>query len=233
MYIQVEVETPKSLTKRQRELLEEFERESHKETSPESAGFLSRVKDSLKARAADDGAMTSELLFFAGSARAGSYNKKVARLGAMIAEANGIPSTFLDLGDYPMPLYNGDLEAAEGQPENAKKLTAVMQVHSGIFIVSPEYNASITPLLKNTLDWVSHVRRAPRPSLQDARVRARIGFERRHGRPAQPHHRAPGSGARPWRARAARSVRRAPRQGRLRRGRAPDEQGVAGELQGA
>jgi chromate reductase, NAD(P)H dehydrogenase (quinone) len=97
------------------------------------------------------------LLFFAGSARAGSYNKKVARLGAMIAEANGIPSTFLDLGDYPMPLYNADLEAAEGQPENAKKLTAVMQVHSGICIVSPEYNASITPLLKNTLDWVSHV----------------------------------------------------------------------------
>jgi NAD(P)H-dependent FMN reductase len=97
------------------------------------------------------------LLFFAGSARAGSYNKKVARLGAMIADANGIPSTFLDLGDYPMPLYNADLEAAEGQPENAKKLTAVMQAHSGICIVSPEYNASITPLLKNTLDWVSHV----------------------------------------------------------------------------
>ena len=98
------------------------------------------------------------LLFFAGSARAGSYNKKVARLGAMIAEANGIPATFVDLGDYPMPLYNADLEAAEGQPENAKKLAAVMQAHSGIFIVSPEYNASITPLLKNTLDWVSHVR---------------------------------------------------------------------------
>jgi NAD(P)H-dependent FMN reductase len=97
------------------------------------------------------------LLFFAGSAREGSYNKKVARLGAMIADANGIPATFLDLGDYPMPLYNADLEAAEGQPENAKKLTAVMEAHSGILIVSPEYNASITPLLKNTLDWVSHV----------------------------------------------------------------------------
>ena len=76
----------------------------------------------------------------------------------MIADANGIPATFLDLGDYPMPLYNGDLEAAEGQPENANKLKALMQAHSGIFIASPEYNASITPLLKNTLDWVSHVR---------------------------------------------------------------------------
>ena len=111
------------------------------------------------------------LLFFAGSARAGSYNKKVARLGAMIADANGIPSTFLDLGDYPMPLYNADLEAAEGQPENAKKLTAVMQAHSGIFIVSPEYNASITPLLKNTLDWVSHVRTDGEPPGQVYKTR--------------------------------------------------------------
>ena len=66
----------------------------------------------------------------------------------MIADANGIPATFADLGDYPMPLYNGDLEAAEGQPENARKFKALMQAHSGIFIASPEYNASITPLLE-------------------------------------------------------------------------------------
>lgn len=98
------------------------------------------------------------LLFFAGSSRAGSFSKKLARLGAMIAEANGIHSTFADLGDYPMPIYNGDLEAAEGQPENAHKFKELMAAHSGIFIASPEYNASITPLLKNTIDWVSHVR---------------------------------------------------------------------------
>src|SRR5665648_411136 len=98
------------------------------------------------------------LLFFAGSSRTGSFNKKLARLGTMIAEANGIPSTFADLGDYPMPIYNADLEAAEGQPENAHKFKELMAAHSGIFIASPEYNASITPLLKNTLDWVSHVR---------------------------------------------------------------------------
>lgn len=98
------------------------------------------------------------LLFFAGSARAGSHNKKLARLGTMIAEANGIPATFADLGDYPMPIYNSDLEAADGQPENAHKFKALMAAHSGIFIASPEYNASITPLLKNTIDWVSHVR---------------------------------------------------------------------------
>jgi NAD(P)H-dependent FMN reductase len=110
-------------------------------------------------------------LFFAGSARAGSYNKKLARLGTMIAEANGIPSTFLDLGDYPMPIYNGDLEAAEGQPENAKKLKAVMEAHNGIFIASPEYNASITPLLKNAIDWVSHVRGEGEAPLQVYKTR--------------------------------------------------------------
>jgi NAD(P)H-dependent FMN reductase len=104
--------------------------------------------------------MTSsvKLLFFAGSSRAGSFNKKLARLGAMIAEANGIGATFADLGDYPMPIYNGDDEALSGQPENAHKFKELMAAHSGIFIASPEYNSSITPLLKNTLDWVSHVR---------------------------------------------------------------------------
>jgi NAD(P)H-dependent FMN reductase len=101
---------------------------------------------------------STRLLFFAGSARAKSHNKRLARLGAAIADANGIAATFADLGDYPMPLYDADLEAAEGPPENARKMKALMKVHTGIFIACPEYNASITPLLKNTLDWVSHVR---------------------------------------------------------------------------
>jgi NAD(P)H-dependent FMN reductase len=101
---------------------------------------------------------STRLLFFAGSARAKSVNKRLAQLGARIADANGIPTTFADLGDYPMPIYDADLEAAEGPPENARKFKALMKVHTGIFIACPEYNAAITPLLKNTLDWVSHVR---------------------------------------------------------------------------
>ena len=103
--------------------------------------------------------MTSQvrLLFFAGSQRQASYNKRLARLGASIAEANGIAATFADLGDYPMPIYDGDLEAAEGAPENASKLKHLMGLHTGVFIVSPEYNSSIPPLLKNALDWVSRV----------------------------------------------------------------------------
>lgn len=107
--------------------------------------------------------MTSNprLLFFAGSQREGSHNKRLARLGATIADANGIAATFADLGDYPMPLYDGDLEAKDGPPENARKLESLMRVHTGIFIACPEYNASITPLLKNTLDWVSRIRTEP------------------------------------------------------------------------
>lgn len=104
--------------------------------------------------------MSTKLLFFAGSARAGSLNKRLARLGADIANANGIAATFADLGDYPMPLYDGDLETESGVPDNARKLRALIGVHHGVMIMAPEYNAGITPLLKNALDWISRVRDA-------------------------------------------------------------------------
>ncbi len=106
---------------------------------------------------------TIRLLFTAGSARAGSFNKKLARLGTEIAHANGIAATFADLGDYPMPLYDGDLENSSGVPENAEKLNALFAAHHGIFIAAPEYNSSITPLLKNTLDWISRIKTDTRP----------------------------------------------------------------------
>lgn len=111
------------------------------------------------------------LLFFAGSAREKSFNKRLARLGASIADANGIAATFADLADYPMPIYDGDLEKRSGPPENARKLKALMSVHTGIFIASPEYNASISPLLKNAIDWVSHVREEGEPAMQVYKTR--------------------------------------------------------------
>jgi len=98
------------------------------------------------------------LLFISGSAREKSWNKKLARLGEKIADANGIAGTFADLGDYPMPIYNGDDELRDGPPENARKLKELMKVHSGIFIASPEYNSSFSPLVKNAIDWVSRTR---------------------------------------------------------------------------
>jgi NAD(P)H-dependent FMN reductase len=111
------------------------------------------------------------LLFLAGSTRQKSFNKRLARLGAQISEANGIPATFIDLTDYPMPIYDGDLEARSGPPENARKLKAVFRAHTGIFIASPEYNAAFSPLLKNTIDWISHTRDEGEAPLEVYRTR--------------------------------------------------------------
>jgi chromate reductase, NAD(P)H dehydrogenase (quinone) len=111
------------------------------------------------------------LLFFAGSTREGSYNKKLAALAHHIAEANGIEAVLVDLKDYPMPLYNGDLEAAEGPPERARAFKALLEEYQGVFIASPEYNSSVTPLLKNTLDWVTRVRAKGETGLEVFRTR--------------------------------------------------------------
>jgi NAD(P)H-dependent FMN reductase len=100
----------------------------------------------------------TRLLFFAGSTREGSFNRKLAALAHHIAEANGIEAVLVDLKDYPMPIYNGDLEANEGPPERARAFKALLEEYRGVFIASPEYNSSVTPLLKNTLDWVTRVK---------------------------------------------------------------------------
>ncbi|MBK5105895.1 MAG: NAD(P)H-dependent oxidoreductase, partial [Burkholderiales bacterium] len=99
--------------------------------------------------------MTIKILVFAGSARASSLNKKLARVAAEAVRAAGASATFIDLADYPIPLYDGDLEDREGLPANARKLKDLFIAHQGLFIVSPENNASVSALLKNTLDWLS------------------------------------------------------------------------------
>lgn len=95
---------------------------------------------------------------------------RLATLGAKIADANGIPSTFADIGDYPLPLYDADLQSTSGIPENAQKFEALMRVHTGVFIACPEYNASITPALKNLLDWVSRIRTEGQETVFKTRV---------------------------------------------------------------
>jgi NAD(P)H-dependent FMN reductase len=97
----------------------------------------------------------SKILFLAGSARAASLNKQLAKLASEIAAAQGASVTFIDLKDFEMPLYNADLETEHGIPENAKKLKQIFVDHDGFFIASPEYNSSFSALLKNTLDWLS------------------------------------------------------------------------------
>ena len=96
-----------------------------------------------------------KLLFLAGSARAGSFNKMLAHDAYEIARAAGADATFIDLKDYPMPIYDGDLEEKEGLPTKARELKKIFAEHDGIFIASPEYNYSMTPLFKNAFDWTS------------------------------------------------------------------------------
>lgn len=95
------------------------------------------------------------ILAFAGSLRRDSWNKKLVRAAAESARAAGAEVTLLDLRELPMPLYDGDLEAAEGVPENARRFKKLLQEHQGLLLACPEYNSSITGVLKNAIDWAS------------------------------------------------------------------------------
>jgi len=99
--------------------------------------------------------MASNIIFLAGSSRQDSFNKCLARQAAEIGDDLGANTTFIDLADYDLPVYNGDYEQENGLPENAIKLKTMLREHDGLFIATPEYNSSISPLLKNTLDWMS------------------------------------------------------------------------------
>jgi NAD(P)H-dependent FMN reductase len=96
----------------------------------------------------------TRILAFAGSSREQSYNVRLLQILAQGARSQGAEVTVLDMRDYPLPLFNEDLEA-KGRPENVGKLKKLFLQHDGLLIASPEYNSSISPLLKNTIDWVS------------------------------------------------------------------------------
>jgi len=99
-----------------------------------------------------------KVLVFAGSIRTNSHNARLAALATKELLLAGADVTRISLVDYPLPLYDGDLELKSGAPENAIKLKRLIATQQGVFIASPEYNASVTPLLKNTIDWVSRAR---------------------------------------------------------------------------
>jgi chromate reductase, NAD(P)H dehydrogenase (quinone) len=99
-----------------------------------------------------------KILVIPGSLRTGSHNARLAALAAKelaLAEAD---VTRISLADYPLPLYDGDIEARAGAPHNAVQLKRMLAGHQGVLIVTPEYNASVPPLVKNTIDWISRVR---------------------------------------------------------------------------
>jgi len=96
-----------------------------------------------------------KILAFAGSTRKESFNKKLVKIAADAARAAGAQVTYFDLRDLPMPLYDGDLETEQGLPENARKLKSMLQANDGFLISAPEYNSSISGVLKNAIDWAS------------------------------------------------------------------------------
>ncbi len=103
---------------------------------------------------------SSRIIVFAGSARRDSVNKHVARVAARLLDERGADARFLDLADYEMPLYHGEIEADHGVPDAGHALAAEFAPATGLLIASPEYNGAMTALLKNTVDWVTRIDRA-------------------------------------------------------------------------
>jgi chromate reductase len=99
--------------------------------------------------------MKPRILTFAGSARNDSLHRRLGREATLRLQAAGAEATFADLRDYPMPLYDGDLEAGQGLPPAAKAFKELVRRQDAIVIASPEYNGSFTALLKNAIDWIS------------------------------------------------------------------------------
>lgn len=98
---------------------------------------------------------TPKILAFAGSLRKDSLNKKVVRVAAEGARKAGAEVTLIDLKDFPMPIYDADLQAAEGFSEHANRFQQILLAHDGLLISSPEYNSSLPGGLKNAIDWAS------------------------------------------------------------------------------
>lgn len=98
------------------------------------------------------------VLVFTGSARSGSLNGRLATAAARELSAAGAEVTEVNLGDFPVPLYDFDLQTAEGVPAHAARLAALIGSHDALVIAAPEYNASVPGVVKNLLDWVSRVK---------------------------------------------------------------------------
>ena len=95
------------------------------------------------------------ILAFSGSLRAASWNHRIAELAARAAAEAGADVTVLRLRDYPLPVYDQEIEEATGIPDNALALKKLFREHQGFLIASPEYNGSVTAALKNVIDWAS------------------------------------------------------------------------------
>jgi NAD(P)H-dependent FMN reductase len=101
-----------------------------------------------------------KILVIPGSLRTGSLNAKLAAVAAHELAQQGVDVTRISLADFPLPIYDGDLQGKSGVPKHAVNLKRMIGAHHGVLIVTPEYNSSVPPLVKNTVDWVSRVQDA-------------------------------------------------------------------------
>ena len=108
---------------------------------------------------------TPRILAFGGSLRRDSHNQKLAAIAAQGAREAGAEVTLVALRDFPLPVFDEDLEKASGMPDPAKRLKQLFREHHGLLIAAPEYNSSFTAALKNTIDWVSRTESDDEPSL--------------------------------------------------------------------
>jgi chromate reductase, NAD(P)H dehydrogenase (quinone) len=113
-----------------------------------------------------------KILVIPGSLRTGSFNARLAATAAYEFAQADVEVTRISLGDFPLPIYDGDLQTKSGVPKNAINLKRMIGAHHGVLIVTPEYNSSVPPLVKNTIDWVTRVQDAPEARGQVFRERA-------------------------------------------------------------
>jgi chromate reductase, NAD(P)H dehydrogenase (quinone) len=113
-----------------------------------------------------------KILVIPGSLRTGSLNARLAAVAALELVQSGAEVTRISLSDFPLPIYDGDLQAKSGVPKHAVNLKRMIGAHHGVLIVTPEYNSSVPALVKNTIDWVSRVQDAGETRGQVFRERA-------------------------------------------------------------
>jgi chromate reductase, NAD(P)H dehydrogenase (quinone) len=115
-----------------------------------------------------------KILAFAGSTRTGSFNKKLLNVATEAARGAGAEVTVVDLRDLALPLFDQDFEDANGLPDGAKRFKTLLREHDGFLISSPEYNSSITAVLKNSIDWASRAESDDEPPLVAFRGKAAV-----------------------------------------------------------
>lgn len=105
-----------------------------------------------------------KILVIPGSLRTGSHNARLAALAAKELALADAEVTRISLVDYPLPLFDAEMTAEAGPPQHAVQLQRMLAAHQGVFITSPEYSASVTPVLKNTIDWLTRARASGEPT---------------------------------------------------------------------